>query len=274
MTIQIRGLEIQCIASDIDFTLINREGVLLPNTKAQLLSFQENGGKIALISGRLVGGVISYAKELMLSRYGGVIVGGNGAQIYDVSQNRYLEDQKMEKEECARLVATLKEWPGDIAFYSQDNLLVSPECRSDFSVFAERNHLHFCKLELDRVDFSKIHKVLFAMRGKTVEKELPSLRKTFSTLNITRSGPAVLEITDGTRTKGDGLRAAAQFQGIAVENTMAFGDAENDLPMFAAAGLSVAMKNAAPDIQRVCDFVTMDTHQDDGIGNFLSAYQK
>ena len=243
MTIQIRGREIQCIASDIDFTLINRDGVLLPNTKAQLLSFQKNGGKIALISGRLAGGVISYAKELMLSRYGGVIVGGNGAQIYDVAQDRYLEDQKMEKEECARLVATLKEWPGDIAFYSQDNLLVSPESRSDFSVFAERNHLHFRKLQLDRVDFSKIRKVLFAVRGKTVEKELPSLRKSFSTLNITRSGPAVLEITDGTRTKGDGLKAAAQFQGVAIENTMAFGDAENDLPMFAAAGISVAMKN-------------------------------
>ena len=45
-------------------------------------------------------------------------------------------------------------------------------------------------------------------------------------------------------TKGTGLLALAAQLGISPEQTIAVGDADNDLPMLRAAGLGVAMGNA------------------------------
>ena len=63
----------------------------------------------------------------------------------------------------------------------------------------------------------------------------------------------------------DGLREHTQEvcklltiseDGIAVADTMAIGDSYNDLPMLKAAGHSVAMGNAVPEVKAVCDYET------------------
>ncbi len=40
-------------------------------------------------------------------------------------------------------------------------------------------------------------------------------------------------------------------EGIAPENTVAFGDSDNDIEMLKAAGLSVAMSNGSEEVRRV-----------------------
>lgn len=44
--------------------------------------------------------------------------------------------------------------------------------------------------------------------------------------------------------KGSALLWLADHLGISREETMAFGDGENDIPMIKAAGIGVAMENA------------------------------
>lgn len=48
------------------------------------------------------------------------------------------------------------------------------------------------------------------------------------------------------RGKGLGLRRVCRQMGIAVENSIAIGDSDNDLDMFAHAGMAVAMAEASP----------------------------
>jgi hydroxymethylpyrimidine pyrophosphatase-like HAD family hydrolase len=56
--------------------------------------------------------------------------------------------------------------------------------------------------------------------------------------------------------KGTGLRAALGDLGIAAEQTVAIGDAENDESMLARAGFSVAVANALPSVKLRVDMVT------------------
>ncbi|MFR1189509.1 MAG: HAD family hydrolase, partial [Oscillospiraceae bacterium] len=49
------------------------------------------------------------------------------------------------------------------------------------------------------------------------------------------------------------------------------GDSSNDLRMLRAAGTSVALGNAAPEVCAVCDYVT-DTNDRDGVAAFLRAH--
>ena len=56
--------------------------------------------------------------------------------------------------------------------------------------------------------------------------------------------------------------------GITTEETIAFGDAENDLEMLQLAGIGVAMGNALPQVRACADMVT-DTVENDGIAHAL-----
>lgn len=62
-------------------------------------------------------------------------------------------------------------------------------------------------------------------------------------------GTAMLNLTASGANKGTALAALGAALGIGPEETMAAGDADVDVPMFAVAALSVAMGNAAPDVQ-------------------------
>jgi hydroxymethylpyrimidine pyrophosphatase-like HAD family hydrolase len=56
--------------------------------------------------------------------------------------------------------------------------------------------------------------------------------------------------------KGSGLRAALEELGCTTDDVVAVGDAENDLALFQAAKLKVAVANALPQLQANADWVT------------------
>ena len=46
------------------------------------------------------------------------------------------------------------------------------------------------------------------------------------------------------------------------EETMAFGDGENDIPMIKAAGIGVAMENALDTVKEAADTITLNNDED------------
>ena len=68
-----------------------------------------------------------------------------------------------------------------------------------------------------------------------------------------RSNPTYAEIVLPGVSKASGLQKLAAKLGIPIENVMAIGDSNNDLPMLEAAGHSVAMGNALPEVKAACD---------------------
>lgn len=62
--------------------------------------------------------------------------------------------------------------------------------------------------------------------------------------------------------KDTGIRAVLDWAGIAPEQTMAFGDGENDLTMFSCVGIGVAMGNANDTVKAQADYVTAHVDED------------
>lgn len=62
--------------------------------------------------------------------------------------------------------------------------------------------------------------------------------------------------------KGTGVRDYVAYRGIALADTIAFGDGGNDLPMLQAVGTGVAMGNATPEVKACADYVTDDVDHD------------
>ncbi len=84
--------------------------------------------------------------------------------------------------------------------------------------------------------------------------------------DIFQSFVQTLEIVDPLATKGAAIRAfLADFPDA---KSYGIGDGENDLPMFEAVDVSLAVANASQAIQAVCDR-TIDSAENGGVGTFI-----
>ena len=88
---------------------------------------------------------------------------------------------------------------------------------------------------------------------------------------IARSQPYYLDFTHPLANKGVALSELAQLLSIPVAEIAVIGDGGNDVAMFERAGLSIAMGNAAPQVQAAADFVT-DPNSQDGFAKAIERY--
>ena len=101
----------------------------------------------------------------------------------------------------------------------------------------------------------------------TVQQE----RELMPTLENCTSGrwhPAFTDITAGNADKGKGLHAMADFLGLDISQTMAFGDGGNDISILKESGIGVAMGNAGEEVKVIADYVTSHVDED-GVKNAL-----
>lgn len=99
-------------------------------------------------------------------------------------------------------------------------------------------------------------------------------RKIFKSLNsctTARWHPEFSDVTSRLADKGQGLEAMAKATGIEIEETMAFGDGGNDIPILRRAGIGVAMGNALDNVKAAADYVTSSI-DDDGVSNALEHF--
>ena len=102
-------------------------------------------------------------------------------------------------------------------------------------------------------------KLLLVTEGRAVsEARAQMLLDAFGAhIGVTRSADRLVEIVVKGVSKASALTALAAKLGIPADETMAIGDAYNDLPMLKAAGKSVAMGNAFPEVKEEADYETL-----------------
>jgi Cof subfamily protein (haloacid dehalogenase superfamily) len=87
---------------------------------------------------------------------------------------------------------------------------------------------------------------------------------------ISKSLPYFLEFAAPGVTKGAGLDFLARHLGFTPEQTVAFGDGENDVELVEWAGYGVAVENAHERVKAVADWVAPSA-QDEGVAQVMDA---
>jgi Cof subfamily protein (haloacid dehalogenase superfamily) len=90
-------------------------------------------------------------------------------------------------------------------------------------------------------------------------------------LYISKSLPHFLEFADKGVTKASGLEFLARHLGFTAEQTVAFGDGENDRELLDWAGYAVAVANAHEDLLRSADLVCPPVDEE-GVAQVIEAY--
>ena len=92
-------------------------------------------------------------------------------------------------------------------------------------------------------------------RARAALPDLPGVQ-------VTSSGTDNFEALSADAGKGNALHWLCRVRGIDPAQTIAMGDAENDLDLLHAAGAAVAMGNGAACVRAAADFIAPDNNAD------------
>lgn len=81
-------------------------------------------------------------------------------------------------------------------------------------------------------------------------------------VSAARSQPFYLDVTHPRANKGEVVVMASEFAGIPLEEIATIGDMPNDITMFKKSGLSIAMGNASPEVQKAATCVTASNEEE------------
>jgi phosphoglycolate phosphatase (TIGR01487 family) len=90
---------------------------------------------------------------------------------------------------------------------------------------------------------------------RTIDRgDVDMILRDYPDLKLWDSGFAY-HILERSIDKGVGLKAAVDLMNVRVEDVVAVGDSENDIPMFRVAGLSIAVGDASEDVKRNANLI-------------------
>ena len=252
----------QLIAFDMDGTLLDSGKNISPDSLEAIRRADEAGKLVALSTGRCPAELAAYMEQLSALRY---VIGVSGALVYDCRTGEKLFAQYLSGEEVATILAAaegedvMPQALGDVGYIQRDHFdHIEEYGMGVYRPSFEKNMI--LKGEVRRFireEKPKLHKINFYCRTPE-QREIIERRLAGSGLQLVHSEITGLECSPGGITKGLGLEKLCGAIGLPAEQTIAVGDANNDLDILARAGLSVAMGNANAQVLAAADVVVAD----------------
>lgn len=276
-------MNLKAIILDIDGTLMNSEKKITEKTKAILLKAQAQGIKVILASGRPIRGMMKVVHELSMDQHHGLVVAYNGASVMDCENNAILFNQAMTVEEVKAVLEHVKGFEVLPMIAKDDVMYVNNVFKGmlnhnnkplNIIEYESRggNYLLCEKADLAAfVDFP-LNKILLAGDPTYLKENYEAIKAPFADeLSSMFTAPFYYEFTAQGIDKGNALNAVLGPMGIHPEDTIAFGDGQNDLSIIHFAGIGVAMGNAVDELKAAADEITL-SNDEDGIEHVLKRY--
>ncbi len=262
---------------DVDGTLVDYENNLPQSAVAAIHAAQANGHKVYACTGRSKAEM--YQNILDINMDG--MIGGNGCYIEDGDTVVFHQLISLEEE------TAVVDWLNDrgLCFYLESNngLFASPTFETDaadaFAAYSQKKGYGIIPVregfpemifdlkgdEFYRDDVNKISFVLKSYQDHLDSKEaFPNLKAgTWG-----GAGETALFGDLGVKdiTKAFAVNTLCEYLGVDPADTIAFGDAKVDIPMFEACGASCCMGSGGPEAKEAADYVTTDVDKD-GLAN-------
>jgi Cof subfamily protein (haloacid dehalogenase superfamily) len=251
---------VRLLVSDVDGTLVTSDKWLTPASISAAASLREAGIRLALVSSRPPCGIAGLAAQLGSDI---PIAGFNGGAILNAG-GRTLSERPV-PEEAARIALAAFDRLGIDCWVFADGewLLRNPE--GDY-VHLERRTVGFGPTIVADLALylGRTGKLVGASRDHALlaECEAALQRELGARASAHRSQAYYLDVTHPEADKGHALLSLARLFGVDVGEVACIGDMTNDLPMFAVAGLAIAMGNAPAAVQAQAAAVTLSNDAD------------
>ena len=257
---------LRLVATDLDGTLLRSDKTISVRTVTLLQHLRSIGVIILFVSARPPRVLRQIA---ITSHLGGLAICCNGAIIYDMDHDSFLQEHLLSPQQIKHLVTLLHASLPALSFAAESGKSVT--CEAAFYPFCTQNDSPSPRI----VDISALYqaphiKILVHHPTLPIEElyEQVALLLDSSIYSTTYSSADFLEITLGGVHKGEVLAAFCTQLDITAHSVVAFGDMPNDLPMLQWAGLGVAVANAHPLVLQAADAITL-SNEEDGVAHML-----
>lgn len=261
---------IRLVIADIDGTLVTKEKLLTQRSAQAVRRLEEAGILFGVTTGRPPKGT-----RMLIERLPGLkfIAGFNGGII--VRRDFSLFKQNLLPAAVAeQVVQMILEHQMDVWLYSDQDWFVRD--LQAYRVDREEATVKFAPKVVPTFDgmYDRVAKIVGISKNyDAVARCEKNVQSRFGdTVSAARSQPFYLDVTHPKANKGEVVLLASEFGGIPVQEIATIGDMANDITMFQQSGVSIAMGNASPEVQKAATYVT-SSNQEEGfaaaIDNFI-----
>ena len=263
-------MAIKLFVTDLDGTLLPTGTKVSEKNIKAVQEAVKAGITVTIATGRMFKAALPVAETLGVNV---PIITYNGALIKSVD-GEIIHSVFLEPQLVKELVSFFQSRDWYLQSYSEDNLIY-PEHNS-YSEFYENAQ----KLKGRAVGWEglleytdQVAKVLSISNGiEETQLRIYEVMKAFKgRVDAVSSHPYYCEVIAPGVSKASAIRHLADKMGIRNDEIMAIGDSNNDLEMLKAAGKSIAMGNAIPEVKEACDYVT-GTCEEDGFAEAIYRY--
>jgi Cof subfamily protein (haloacid dehalogenase superfamily) len=270
---------IKALVLDLDGTALLPDAILGERTRNCLVSLISGGMQVILATGRSVEGAQKYFTAL--GAYGPMVF-FNGGEVVDIPSGKLLSADFLSHNVVEFGIELARSMGVHFQVYLPPDTREKNQTRETlvvekYGTGAEIYHKHTgivpvvkdLKEAISAPGLQGCIKAMFIVETeKHDEIRAKMLGRFGSRINVVRSHPFFLEILNAGVSKGKGLEIAMKHRGLSAEEVIAFGDEENDLPMFDVAGFSAVPSSAREKIQKAADIV-FGPVAEEGLAEFL-----
>ena len=265
---------IRLVVADIDLTLeYYMQGLPELNRKA-IEELHKEGILFGLASGRGVSQLQKKASEWKLSFDPDLVIGVNGQAFYDGLTGK--EDRLLvfEREWVEEILDFLDAYEYDYHAYIDTFTLFKREDSHYYKVFKSVDRdIRLARAREDFFQGEYFYKFIMMDEDNDMEQLLrdiePLLEKHRDHFKIVKTTGHTYEIVHALTSKAYALRIFCERHNIDLKDVAAFGDADNDNEMIAAAGMGVCLRDGQECTKAVAKYITDLDCKDGGFGDFV-----
>ncbi len=270
-------MEKHLFLSDLDGTILDDTKIITPRTREALERFVLLGNTFAICTGRDIVSARSVYDGLGLQLKGSFVVAYNGGVIYDVDNKKTIYKTGIDREIVRDILEMADEYDIHVHTYNDEFILSRKynECMEFYRkviktpVIISDDIMPYVSVLPSKMICIELHD-----HEKQEAFRKAVLAKYSDVLDLMYSNDYYLELIPLGSGKGSALIRLSEHLGIDRKNTMAAGDAENDMSMIEAAGMGIAMINSNENVKNVADIVTEQDNNHDGLAPILEGVIK
>jgi Cof subfamily protein (haloacid dehalogenase superfamily) len=259
-------MTLRLVISDIDGTLVNRAKQLTPATIAAVGRLRAAGPPFTLISARPPSGLFPLAQALNLTE---PLAAFNGGLIFKADGT--ITERHLVPEDVVRGMFDLAADTDAVPWIFADGVW---HARVLEGTHVEHERVASAQEPIHTIDMSalyaRVDKLSFVSDDAPMLRDLTARAQALygEQATIGQSQTYYLDVTHIRANKGDGIATLAATLGVDLADVAVLGDMPNDLPMFARAGISIAMGQAPEEVRSRARYTTT-SNEDDGVAHAI-----
>lgn len=269
------------IASDLDGTMFKQQDSIPQDNLKAIDDLQKKQIPFVVCTGK----TYSVSKDICQDLHANFGIFGNGNQIINLTTGEEIARRTLTLDEIQTCFSMMEHQDLHVHAYTEDSIITTKLMYLD---------LRTSILSKDKMNFQIVPSVLDYIKQErpTILKlvisspaSLSNLKKAleekanFSITYVRKTGIyrdtiidkeyEYLDISPSNVTKGKALEQLKNYLNLETEEVLSIGDNINDIPMFEASGVGVAVNNAYDEVKEVASFTTSQSAENGGFAEAI-----